>query len=44
MPVLKIDLTSKANVSHTNADNYAFVNNSPGMVLRLLSLAGFFGE
>jgi hypothetical protein len=25
---LKINLTSPANVSHTNADNYAFVNNN----------------
>jgi len=39
-PDLKIDLTSKANVSHTNADNYAFVNNSPGNGFE----ASFFGR
>jgi len=37
---LKINLTSKANVSHTNADNYAFVNNSNGNGFE----AAFFGR
>jgi len=37
---LNINLTSPANVSHANADNYAFVNNSTGNGFE----AAFFGR
>jgi hypothetical protein len=37
---LNINLTSPANVSHTNVDNYAFVNNSTGNGFE----ATFFGR